>query len=170
MVAYSYAAQYPGEVEKLALLEAPIPVVGDIWEKVYTTPSLWHFHFVNSPVALELVKGREHIFLEHFWQTLSLHPEDLLKPTVRFTPKRTRGRGQRTICRHKITPAGFDALEIQAKIVANNVTSVILKDTGLVRFFDIRCGVSPEERHHGHALLYVGVHEYSFRDWQRRSL
>jgi pimeloyl-ACP methyl ester carboxylesterase len=39
MMAYSYAAQYPGEVEKLALLEAPIPGVGDIWEKVYTTPA-----------------------------------------------------------------------------------------------------------------------------------
>src|SRR6185295_704803 len=33
MVAYSYAAQYPAEVGKLALLEAPIPGIGDIWEK-----------------------------------------------------------------------------------------------------------------------------------------
>src|SRR4030095_9747030 len=75
MVAYAYAAQYPTEVEKLALLEAPIPGIGDIWQKVYTTPALWHFHFVNSPIALELVKGRERLFLEHFWQTLSPHPE-----------------------------------------------------------------------------------------------
>ena len=59
MVAYAYAAQYPNEVEKLALLEAPIPGIGDVWEKIYTTPALWHFHFVNSPIALELVKGRE---------------------------------------------------------------------------------------------------------------
>lgn len=29
MVAYAYAAQYPDEVQKLALLEAPIPGVGD---------------------------------------------------------------------------------------------------------------------------------------------
>jgi len=75
MVAYSYAAQHPNEVEKLALLEAPIPGIGDIWEKVYTTPALWHFHFVFSPIALDLVKGRERLFLEHFWQTLSPHPE-----------------------------------------------------------------------------------------------
>src|SRR5262247_1774947 len=75
MVAYAYAAQYPGEVEKLALLEAPIPGIGEIWEKVYTTPALWHFHFVKSPIALDLVKGRERTFLEHFWQTLSPHPE-----------------------------------------------------------------------------------------------
>ena len=75
MVAYAYAAQFSNEVEKLALLEAPIPGIGDIWEKVYTTPALWHFHYVNSPIALDLVKGRERIFLEHFWQTLSPHPE-----------------------------------------------------------------------------------------------
>src|SRR5215467_1510838 len=37
-------------------MDAPIPRVGDIWEKIYTTPALWHFHFVKSPIALELVK------------------------------------------------------------------------------------------------------------------
>src|SRR5437667_4558824 len=74
MVAYAYAAQYPDEVERLALLEAPIPGIGDIWQKIYTTPALWHFHFVFSPVALELVRGRERLFLEHFGQTLSPPP------------------------------------------------------------------------------------------------
>ncbi|MCU1266504.1 MAG: hypothetical protein JWM21_2822 [Acidobacteria bacterium] len=69
MVAYAYAAQFPAEVKKLALLDAPIPGVGDVWEKIYTTPALWHFHFVNSPIALELVNGRERIFLEHVWQS-----------------------------------------------------------------------------------------------------
>ena len=63
------------KAEKLALLEAPIPGIGDMWEKIYTTPALWHFHFVHSPIALELVKGRACLFLEHFWQTLSPHPE-----------------------------------------------------------------------------------------------
>ncbi len=69
MVAYAYAAQFPAEVKKLALLDAPIPGVGDVWEKIYTTPALWHFHFVNSPIALELVNGRERVFLEHVWQS-----------------------------------------------------------------------------------------------------
>ena len=69
MVAYAYAAQFPNDVHKLALLEAPIPGIGDIWEKIFTTPSLWHFHFVESPIALDLVKGRERLMLEHVWQT-----------------------------------------------------------------------------------------------------
>jgi pimeloyl-ACP methyl ester carboxylesterase len=67
MVAYAYAAQFPSEVRKLALMDAPIPGIGDIWEKIFTTPALWHFHFVESPIALDLVKGRERLFLEHFW-------------------------------------------------------------------------------------------------------
>jgi pimeloyl-ACP methyl ester carboxylesterase len=48
MVAYAYAAQYPSEVEKLALLEAPIPAIGEVWEQIYNDPRLWHFHFVDS--------------------------------------------------------------------------------------------------------------------------
>ena len=71
MVAYAYAAQYPDEVERLALLEAPIPGIGDIWQKIYTTPALWHFHFVFSPVALELVRGRHNNGRDHAAFTLS---------------------------------------------------------------------------------------------------
>jgi len=158
MVAYSYAAQYPNEVERLALLEAPIPGIGDIWEKVYTTPALWHFHFVNSPIALELVKGRERIFLEHFWQTLSPHPETFSEADRRIYAKSYAQEGamraafemfknfngqdatdNRKFAVNKLPmpvltiegdKAMGGALEIQAKIVANNVTSIILTDTG----------------------------------------
>src|SRR5437764_2103239 len=87
MVAYAYAARYANEVEKLALLEAPIPGIGEIWDKIYTTPALWHFHFVNSPIALDLVKGRERLFLEHFWQTLSPHPETFTEADRQFYAK-----------------------------------------------------------------------------------
>jgi len=69
MVAYAYAAQFPAEVKKLALLDAPLPGIGDIWEKIYTNPALWHFHFGSSPIALQLVKGRERIYLEHVWHS-----------------------------------------------------------------------------------------------------
>jgi len=158
MVAYSYAAQYPNEVEKLALLEAPIPGIGDVWEKVFTTPALWHFHFVNSPIALQLVKGRERIFLEHFWQTLSPHPETFSEADRRFYAKAYAQDGSmraafemfkqfntqdaadnRQLAATKLTmpvltiegdKAMGGALEIQAKMVATNVTSVKWEDTG----------------------------------------
>ena len=158
MVAYAHAAQYPNEVEKLALLDAPIPGVGDIWDKVYTTPALWHFHFVNSPIALELVKGRERTFLEHFWQTLSPHPETFSEEDRRLYAKSYAQEGamkaafemfktfntvdaedNRNFSRTKLQipvltiegdKAMGGALQTQAKLVATNVTSILMTDTG----------------------------------------
>jgi len=158
MVAYAYASQYPSEVEKLALLEAPIPGVGEVWDKVYTTPALWHFHFVNSPIALDLVKGRERLFLEHFWQTLSPHPETFSEADRRLYAKSYAQEGamkaafemfkafntvdvadNRNFARTKLhmpvltvegDKAMAGALQAQAKLVAFNVTSIVLTDTG----------------------------------------
>src|SRR6266403_987977 len=65
MVAYAYAAMYPQEVEKLALMDAFLPGVGG-WEAVYNNPGIWHFRFYGAtPEAL--VKGRERTYFEHFW-------------------------------------------------------------------------------------------------------
>jgi pimeloyl-ACP methyl ester carboxylesterase len=65
MVAYAYAAQYPTEVDRVALLDAFIPGVGDT-SKLFLLKDLWHFHFYG-PTPLALVKGRERIYFEHFW-------------------------------------------------------------------------------------------------------
>jgi pimeloyl-ACP methyl ester carboxylesterase len=65
MVAYAYAAQYPGEIERIALMDAFLPGVGE-WQTVWLLRDLWHFHFYGE-VPLKLVEGRERIYLEHFW-------------------------------------------------------------------------------------------------------
>jgi pimeloyl-ACP methyl ester carboxylesterase len=65
MVAYAYAAQYPTEVAKIALMDAFLPGIGD-WQSVWLMRDLWHFHFYGE-TPLALVKGRERIYLEHFW-------------------------------------------------------------------------------------------------------
>jgi pimeloyl-ACP methyl ester carboxylesterase len=65
MVAYAYAAQYPGEVERIVLMDAFLPGVGD-WTHVWLLRDLWHFHFYGE-TPLKLVEGRERIYLEHFW-------------------------------------------------------------------------------------------------------
>ena len=75
MAAYAYAAQYPDEVQKLVLMDAPIPGIGDVWDKAYADPALWHFHFAFSPIALKLVQGRERTFLDHFWVSFSGDPQ-----------------------------------------------------------------------------------------------
>jgi pimeloyl-ACP methyl ester carboxylesterase len=65
MVAYAYAAQYPREVERIALMDAFLPGIGN-WRDVWLMRDLWHFHFYGK-TPLALVHGRERIYFEHFW-------------------------------------------------------------------------------------------------------
>jgi len=73
MVAYAYAAQYPAEVERIALMDAFLPGVGD-WKSVWLLRDLWHFHFYGK-TPLALVEGRERIYLEHFWNDFAADPK-----------------------------------------------------------------------------------------------
>jgi pimeloyl-ACP methyl ester carboxylesterase len=73
MVAYAYAAQYPNEVDRLVLMEAFLPGVGD-WNSVFLLRDLWHFHFYGK-TPLALVTGRERIYLEHFWNDFAADPK-----------------------------------------------------------------------------------------------
>jgi pimeloyl-ACP methyl ester carboxylesterase len=72
MVAYAYAAQYPAEVERIALMDAFLPGVGD-WATVWLLRDLWHFHFYGK-TPLALVEGRERIYFEHFWNDFAADP------------------------------------------------------------------------------------------------
>src|SRR5258705_12555554 len=65
MVAYAYAAQYPHEVDRIVLMDAFLPGVGE-WKTVWMLRDLWHFHFYGE-TPLKLVAGRERIYFEHFW-------------------------------------------------------------------------------------------------------
>ncbi|HEY7112445.1 MAG TPA: alpha/beta hydrolase [Thermoanaerobaculia bacterium] len=65
MVAYAYTAQFPAEVTRLVLMDAFLPGVAG-WEAVYDNPDLWHFRF-HGPTPEALVKGRERIYFEHYW-------------------------------------------------------------------------------------------------------
>jgi pimeloyl-ACP methyl ester carboxylesterase len=65
MVAYAYAAQFPEAAERVVLMDAFLPGIGD-WTHVWLLRDLWHFHFYGE-VPLALVKGRERTYLEHFW-------------------------------------------------------------------------------------------------------
>jgi len=73
MVAYAYAAQYPSETSKVVLMDAFLPGVGN-WKDVWLLRDLWHFHF-RGPTAEALVKGRERIYFEHFWNDFAADPK-----------------------------------------------------------------------------------------------
>src|SRR5258705_8484033 len=73
MVAYAYAAQYPTEVDRIVLMDAFLPGVGD-WTKVWLLRDLWRFHFYGV-TPLKLVTGRERIYFEHFWNDFAADPK-----------------------------------------------------------------------------------------------
>ncbi len=73
MVAYAHAAQFPEATERVVLMDAFLPGVGD-WKNVWLMRDLWHFHFYGE-VPLALVKGRERIYFEHFWNDFAADPK-----------------------------------------------------------------------------------------------
>lgn len=73
MVAYAYAAQFPAETERVVLMDAFLPGIGP-WQNVWLLRDLWHFHF-HGTTPLALVKGRERIYFEHFWNDFAADPK-----------------------------------------------------------------------------------------------
>jgi pimeloyl-ACP methyl ester carboxylesterase len=156
MVAYAYAAQFPTETTKLALMDAFLPGVGD-WEAVYNNPKIWHFRF-NGPTPEALVQGRERIYFEHFWndfaadKTRSIPEADRKLFTAAYSrPGRMRAawayfaafpqtaKDFAQLAQRKLTmplliiggaKANGAALAKQGPLVASDVKVIVLEDTG----------------------------------------
>ncbi len=156
MVAYAYAALFPTEVTKLVLMDAFLPGVGG-WEAVYNNPSIWHFRF-NGPTPEALVQGRERTYFEYFWnefaadKTHSIPEADRKAYTAAYARPGRMHAGwayfvsfqqaakdfaqlSRTELTIPVLTIGGEkslgeALGQQTKLVATDVTVVVLKDTG----------------------------------------
>jgi pimeloyl-ACP methyl ester carboxylesterase len=156
MVAYAYAAQFPQETEKLVLMDAFLPGIGE-WESTYNSPQIWHFRF-NGPTPEALVAGRERIYFEHYWndfagdKTHSIPEADRRAYTAAYSrrgrmragwayfisfPKDATDFAQ--LAKTKLTmpvlviggeKSRGDALAREAKEVANDVQMVLLKGSG----------------------------------------
>ena len=79
MVSFAYATRYPDKVERLVVMDAPIPGI-DPWDEIIRQPALWHFNF-GGPDMERLVKGRERIFLDRFYNEFGAHPERIGEAT-----------------------------------------------------------------------------------------
>ncbi|MBN8993336.1 MAG: alpha/beta hydrolase [Rhizobiales bacterium] len=156
MVAYAYAAQYPDKVDRLVLMEAFLPGVGD-WNNVFLLRDLWHFHFFGK-TPLALVTGRERIYLEHFWNDFAADPTRSVPEADRkfyakeyarpghmkagmevFRAFPTDAKDFAEFARTKLSmpllvlsgeKAGGSFLIEQGKMVATNVEGVLVKDRG----------------------------------------
>jgi pimeloyl-ACP methyl ester carboxylesterase len=73
MVGFAFAAENRDRVTKFVLIDAPLPGVGP-WEDILKNPLLWHFRF-GGPDMERLVKGRERIYLDRFWNEFSADPK-----------------------------------------------------------------------------------------------
>jgi pimeloyl-ACP methyl ester carboxylesterase len=156
MVAYGYAAMYPKEVGKLALLDAFLPGLPG-WQQAYDAPTMWHFRFVG-PTPLALVSGRESIYFNYFWNDLaadgtrSLPESDRLQYIAAYSRPGRMAAGWAYFAAFPKTAADFAVLArtrlnipvltiagdksagavlgAQGRLIASNVTVVVLKDTG----------------------------------------
>jgi pimeloyl-ACP methyl ester carboxylesterase len=156
MVAYAYATQFPEETEKLVVMDAFLPGVPG-WEPIYNDPNVWHFRF-NGEYPEKLVKGRERTYFEYFWNVLAADknrsiPESDRKAYAEAYSKPGRMRAawayfvswpqlakdfaqlSRTKLTMPVLSIGGEKslgtqLAEQMKLVADNVTVVMLKDTG----------------------------------------
>ncbi len=82
MVAYAYAALYPDKVERLVVMDAPLPGVAP-WDDIVKDHKLWHFSFWG-PDEERLVQGRERIYLDRIWNDFSASPTQPDDATRKF--------------------------------------------------------------------------------------
>jgi len=79
MVGYALAAQWPDRIARWVVMDAPLPGIGP-WDEIIRSPALWHFNF-RGPDVERLVKGRERIYLDRFWNELSADPKSIDEAT-----------------------------------------------------------------------------------------
>jgi pimeloyl-ACP methyl ester carboxylesterase len=156
MVAYAYAAQFPESTERLVLMDAFLPGIGD-WKNVWLMRDLWHFHFYGT-TPLALVAGRERTYFEHFWNDFAADPKRSVSEADRqlyasayaqpggmragFEYFRNFERDARDFAELGKTPLAMPVLVLtgekasgpflidQARLVAKDVTGVIVEGSG----------------------------------------
>jgi pimeloyl-ACP methyl ester carboxylesterase len=72
MVAYAYSAMYSDKVERLVMLDSPLPGI-EPWNEILLNPGVWHFNF-RGPDAERLVEGRERIYFDRIWNHFTGDP------------------------------------------------------------------------------------------------
>jgi pimeloyl-ACP methyl ester carboxylesterase len=156
MVAYAYAAQFQSEVDRIVLMDAFLPGVGN-WRDVWLMRDLWHFHFYGK-TPLALVHGRERIYFEHFWNDFAANPKHSIPERDRrfYAKAYARPRGMRAgfeyfhafeqdaeefagFAKNPLTmpmlvlsgeKASGEGLIQQARLVATDVEGVIVRNSG----------------------------------------
>jgi pimeloyl-ACP methyl ester carboxylesterase len=74
MVAYPLAARQRAAVEKLVVVDVPLPGI-EPWDRMQGAPALWHFAFhAQRDLAEALIRGRERLYIETFIRDRAFDP------------------------------------------------------------------------------------------------
>ena len=86
----AYAAVYPDKVERLVVMDAPIPGI-EPWSEILQSPGVWHFNF-HGPDAERLVAGRERIYFDGIWNDFTVIQASQMRQRETFSPRPMRNR------------------------------------------------------------------------------
>lgn len=113
MVAYAYAAKYPGATASLTIVDVPLPGI-EPWNEIVASPRTWHFRFFGVPdLAETLIAGRERAFLSWFYNRESVNPAGIDEETLAVYA--------RTYSTPGALRAGFEYYRAFARDAAENV-------------------------------------------------
>ncbi len=124
MVGYAFAAQYPDRVIRWVAMDAPLPGIGP-WDEIIRSPALWHFNF-RGPDVERLVKGRERIYLDRFWNELSANPKSIDEATREHYAELYARRGAMHSAFEQFAAFGQDAVDNKALAAKVKLTMPVL--------------------------------------------
>ena len=124
MVGFAFAAEHRDRVTKFALIDAPLPGVGP-WEEILKSPLLWHFRF-GGPDMERLVKGRERIYLDRFWNEFSAVPSHFDEASRRHYAKIYAMPGAMHAGFAQFAAFDRDVIDNQAFLAAGKLTMPVL--------------------------------------------
>ena len=124
MVGYAFAAQYPARVLRFVLMDAPLPGIGP-WDEITRSPLLWHFNF-RGPDVERLVKGRERIYLDRFWNELSADPRSIDEATREHYAELYARPGAMRAAFNQFAAFAQDAIDNQAFAAKGKLTMPVL--------------------------------------------
>ena len=124
MVGYAFAAQYPERVVRFVVMDAPLPGIGP-WDEITRSPLLWHFNF-RGPDVERLVKGRERIYLDRFWNELSADPRSIDEATREHYAELYARPGAMRSAFNQFAAFAQDAIDNQAFAAKGKLTMPVL--------------------------------------------
>src|SRR5258707_8022405 len=124
MVGYALAAQFPDRVVSWVVMDAPLPGIGP-WHEIIRSPALWHFNF-RGPDVERLVKGRERIYLDRFWNELSANPKGIDEATRRHYAQLYARPGAMHSAFNQFAAFTQDAIDNKAFVAKGKLTMPVL--------------------------------------------